>query len=187
MFGLGRGLIIWSVSSFIGVFFVPIINGSNQAIWQAKVAPDLQGRVFSIRRLIAWFVNPAAMLIAGPMADYFLEPAMTEGGTLADALGWLVGTDPGSGMSLMWIVFGFLAFGVAIVSYSIPIIRDVEIILPDHDQEVPLTEVLHNQLQDLLKTRQRLLSTPNSPGRERALKYISQKLRELGRERSRVS
>ena len=58
--GVGSGLVVWVAASFMGAFFTPIINGSNQAIWQSKVAPDLQGRVFSIRRLIAWFVTPAA-------------------------------------------------------------------------------------------------------------------------------
>jgi MFS transporter, DHA3 family, macrolide efflux protein len=31
----------------------PLVNASNQAIWQAKVAPDVQGRVFAVQRLIA--------------------------------------------------------------------------------------------------------------------------------------
>jgi len=86
-------------------------------------------------------------------------------------------------MSLMWIIFGSLAFATSIASYAIPVIRDVEIILPDHDQEIPAQEDFNTQLQDLLRTRQRLLTTPHSPGRERALKHISNELRELGRRR----
>ena len=60
----------------ISSLFGPLINGSNQAIWQSKVAPDVQGRVFSARRLIAWMTNPISPLIAGTLADYVLEPAM---------------------------------------------------------------------------------------------------------------
>ena len=44
--GLGQHLTIWSFSHFGMGFVIPFINGSNQAIWQAKVAPDVQGRVF---------------------------------------------------------------------------------------------------------------------------------------------
>lgn len=44
--GLGRTSIIWTIASFMSMVFVPIANGSSQAIWQAKVAPDVQGRVF---------------------------------------------------------------------------------------------------------------------------------------------
>ncbi len=81
---------------------LPIINGSNQAIWQSKVAPDIQGRVFSIRRLIAWLVSPLAMLIAGPLADRVMEPAMQPGGSLFNSFSPWVGSGPGSGMALLF-------------------------------------------------------------------------------------
>lgn len=133
LMGLGKNLPIWALASFFGMFFVPIINGSNQAIWQSKVAPDLQGRVFSIRRLIAWFVNPVAMLVAGPLADKVLEPAMQANTSLREIFGDLVGVGPGAGMSLIFIFAGLLAMLVGIGGYFIPPIRNVETILPDHD------------------------------------------------------
>jgi hypothetical protein len=133
LLGLADALPGWAIAAFISSFFIPIINGSNQAIWQAKVAPDVQGRVFSIRRLIAWFVSPLAMLIAGPLADKILEPAMTEGGTLSTAFGWLVGTGPGAGMSLMFIFMGLAAACVAIGGYAVRYIRDVDEIFPTHE------------------------------------------------------
>jgi MFS family permease len=133
LMGLGNSLPVWAVASFFGTLFVPIINGSNQAIWQSKVAPDLQGRVFSIRRLIAWFVNPAAFLVAGPLADRLFEPAMQADGFMADTFSMLVGTDPGAGMSLIFIFCGLLAALVGIGGYFVPQIRNVEAILPDHD------------------------------------------------------
>ena len=112
---------------------MPIVNGSNQAIWQSKVPPDLQGRVFSIRRLIAWFVNPASMLIAGPLADFVMEPAMQANGSLAGVFGPLVGTGPGAGMALIFIFTGLLAMLVGAGSYSVQRVREVETLLPDHD------------------------------------------------------
>jgi hypothetical protein len=133
LMGLGNSLPVWAAASFLGVFFIPIINGSNQAIWQSKVSPDLQGRVFSIRRLIAWFVNPAAMLVAGPLADKVFEPAMQSDTALSAVFGGLVGTGPGAGMSLIFIFTGLMAMMVGIAGYFIPVIRDVETILPDHD------------------------------------------------------
>jgi DHA3 family macrolide efflux protein-like MFS transporter len=131
--GLGRSLPIWAIGLFFTTFFVPIINGSNQSIWQAKVAPDLQGRVFSIRRLIAWVTSPIANLLAIPLADDILGPAMMPDGRLADTFGWLVGTGPGAGMSLMLLVTGFLTIGVGLGSYLFPAIRNAEEILPDHE------------------------------------------------------
>jgi DHA3 family macrolide efflux protein-like MFS transporter len=130
--GLGRSLPWWAVGLFFSGFFGPLIDSSNQAIWQSKVAPDVQGRVFATRRLIAWFVNPLATLIAGPMADFVLEPAMQPGGALASQLGFLVGTGAGSGMALIIIVSGIGASLVGVGGYAFRQIRDVEEILPDH-------------------------------------------------------
>jgi MFS transporter, DHA3 family, macrolide efflux protein len=140
-FGLGRSLPIWAIGSFFGAFFVPLINSSNQAIWQSKVAPDVQGRVFATRRLIAWFADPLATLIAGPAADFVMEPAMLPEGALAGSFGGLVGTGAGSGMALISIFAGFAAALVGVGGYFIRAIRDVEEILPDHH----LDEVDANQ------------------------------------------
>ena len=132
LLGLGRSLPLWALGSFFSAFFVPLINSSNQAIWQSKVAPDVQGRVFATRRLIAWFVNPLATLIVGPAADFVMEPAMQPGGALAGHLDWLVGTGAGAGMALIVIIGGLGAALVGAGGYFIRAIRDVEVILPDH-------------------------------------------------------
>jgi hypothetical protein len=113
--------------------FGPLINASNQAIWQAKVAPDLQGRVFSARRLIAWFAQPIAPIIAGTLADFALEPAMRSNGAMASIFGGLVGTGPGAGMGLLMVVCGLAAALVGLSGYFIPAIRNAEDLLPDHD------------------------------------------------------
>src|SRR5688500_13795674 len=74
--GLGTWLPLWVGAMALSAIVGPLINGSNQAIWQSKVAPDVQGRVFSARTLIAWMTNPISPLIAGTLADFVLEPAM---------------------------------------------------------------------------------------------------------------
>jgi MFS transporter, DHA3 family, macrolide efflux protein len=99
------------------------------------LAPDIQGRVFSARRLIAWITQPIAPLIAGVMADKWLEPSMTSGTTnLAATFNGWVGTGPGSGMAILFIFCGFGSALVGLVGYFLPFIRNAESILPDHDQ-----------------------------------------------------
>ena len=88
---VGQDVIAWSVGAFFLLFFTPIVNGSNQALWQAKVAPDVQGRVFSARRFIAQISGPLGILLAGPLADRVFEPAMMVGGAWSSTYGWLVG------------------------------------------------------------------------------------------------
>lgn len=126
----------WAVGIFFSALVVTLINGSNQAIWMAKVSPDVQGRVFSARRLIAWVASPLARLIAGPLADYVMEPSMMEGSPWASAFGGWVGTGPGAGMSLMFVFTALLGLSIILGSYFIPIVRNVETILPDHEAAV---------------------------------------------------
>ncbi|NOH10210.1 MAG: MFS transporter [Chloroflexi bacterium] len=133
--GLPFGLWAWGFGSFMTFFMIMILNGSNQAIWQSKVAPDVQGRVFAVRRLIAQAVGPIAMLLGGPAADAIFEPAMAEGGSLAGTFGWLVGTGPGAGMGLMFVLFGGLGVLISLSGYVVPIVRNVEDVLPDHDYD----------------------------------------------------
>lgn len=133
LLGVGQTPAIWMAASFMGMLFVPLIDGSNQAIWQSKVAPDVQGRVFAIRRLVAWFVNPLANLLAGPLADNVFEPAMQADGAWVSVFGRLVGTGPGSGMGLMFVFAGLLAMSVALGGYLAPTVRTIETLLPDHD------------------------------------------------------
>ncbi len=134
LFGVGRTLPIWVAAMALGNMIIPWLNGSNQAIWQAKVAPDLQGRVFSARRLIAWGANPLSALTAAFLADRIFGPAMMQpNSALANNFGWLVGTQPGSGMALMMIFGGIGVVLVGSLGYLVPAVRNAEDLLPDHD------------------------------------------------------
>jgi len=135
--GLKFGLPVWLVGMVLGAPIVTaLINGSNQAIWQSKVAPDLQGRVFSARRLIAWFTNPISPIIGGTLADFVLEPAMQSQGTLPNTFGWLVGTGPGAGMGLLLVLCGLGMSLVGLAGYFVPVVRNAEDLLADQDQTV---------------------------------------------------
>ncbi|MHB8106364.1 MAG: MFS transporter [Candidatus Cryosericum sp.] len=131
--GLGRSLLVWAVGGFMMMAVLPFLNGSNQAIWQSKIPPPLQGRVFSTRLMIAQVTAPIAMLASGPLADKVFGPAMMPAGRLALAFGWLTGTGKGAGISLMFVVFGLAGAMAGLVGYLIPNVRNVESLIPDHD------------------------------------------------------
>jgi hypothetical protein len=131
LLGLADAPVEWAVAGFLTMFFMPIINGSNQAIWQVKVAPDIQGRVFGVRRLIAQVSWPLAALFAGAVADRVFEPAMRSG-PLAERFGSLIGTGPGAGMALMFVLSGLLGLMVGLLAYAVRMIREVENLLPDN-------------------------------------------------------
>lgn len=132
--GLVGGVPVWILGIALSAIVVPLVNGSNQAIWQAKVAPDVQGRVFSARRLIAWFTNPISPIIAGTLADFVLEPQMRIDSTLSQTFGWLVGTGEGAGMALIIFFCGLLSVLVGVAGYFVPAISKADTMLPDHDE-----------------------------------------------------
>lgn len=135
LLGLGRGVVVWAAGGFFASFFIPIINGSNQAIWQAKVAPDVQGRVFAVRRLIAQITAPLAFVLAGPLADHVFEPAMAPGGALQPVLGGLVGSGSGAGIAVIFLLTAVLGAASGLAGYLFPAVREAEDRLPDHERE----------------------------------------------------
>ncbi len=132
--GVGRTAAFWAGTAFTMSLIFPTVNASSQSIWQSKVPPDLQGRVFSVRLMMAQLGTPLAMLLAGPLADRVFEPGMRMGGAMADVFGWLVGTGPGAGMALMLVFGGVFAAVAALSAYAYRPLRDVERTLADHDE-----------------------------------------------------
>ena len=131
LIGVSPLIPVMAVAGFGLMFTFPIINGSSQAIWQSKVDPDVQGRVFSVRRMIAWSMMPLAYIVAGQLADRVFKPLLMEDGALADSVGQLIGVGPGRGTGFMFIVVGAVSMVVAALGYLNPHVRNVEDELPD--------------------------------------------------------
>ncbi|HSB67622.1 MAG TPA: MFS transporter [Anaerolineales bacterium] len=137
LFLLGAGfrasLPLLAVCGFGVMFTGPFMNASSQAIWQAKVAPDLQGRVFAIRRAIAWSASIISPLLAAPLADYLFKPAMSAGGALSFLLGPIFGVGSSRGVGVMISLVGLLTIVASLVGANVTRLRRVELDLPDHD------------------------------------------------------
>lgn len=129
--GLRPSIPLIASAVFAYSFLMPTMAGCSQAIWQVKVPPDLQGRVFSVRRTIAWSATPIAFVVAGPLADRVFKPLLAEGGALVPSLGGMLGVGPGRGIGLQIIVLGLLTAGTAIAGLFVSRIRRVELDLPD--------------------------------------------------------
>ena len=126
LFASGRTLPVWLVAAFIGSFFVPIMMASDLAIWQSKVPPSLQGRVFSIRSAVRMSTMPLGYLLGGILADGWFEPAMMAGGSLVAAFGWLAGVGPGAGMGVMFLFTAIAGTAMSLAGYLFPAVRNVE-------------------------------------------------------------
>jgi DHA3 family macrolide efflux protein-like MFS transporter len=70
-FGLSPSIIFTAAMSFTIVSLTPIMNAHSQSIWQTQVPRQLQGRVFSVRRVIAQFSAPVGTLMVGLLSANF--------------------------------------------------------------------------------------------------------------------
>lgn len=130
--GLRPLFIFPAVGMFILLFAIPLASGSSQPIFQTRVAPEAQGRVFAIRGMISRSMMPVAFLLAGPLADLVFGPLMVEGGALANTfLGGLLGVGLGRGIGLIFILSGLLLLVVTALAWANPRIRNVEEELPE--------------------------------------------------------
>ncbi|RIK30845.1 MAG: MFS transporter [Chloroflexi bacterium] len=136
-FGLGRTLPHWVIGAACGAVVFPLIDSSSMAILQAKVVPAMQGRFFALFHMARQSLIPVGYLLAGLLADRWLEPAMSPTGTLAPQLGWLVGTGPGAGIALMFVSAALLGSTVCGAGYLFPAVRNIEDELADHDVRTP--------------------------------------------------
>jgi len=134
--GLWESVILIAVFSSVDMFLGPIINGTSQTLWQTKIAPAVQGRVFAVRRMVAFVISPISMLLAGPLADGVFEPAMMPGGALAGSVGEILGTGPGRGVGFMIVIAGLGTTVASAAGWLLPRIRNLEVEIPDGLEEV---------------------------------------------------
>ena len=113
------------------LFSQPIIVSCNQAIWQTKVPSRLQGRVFALQQTLERSLAICAYLLAGPLVDNVLNPLMTEGGIIAQAIGRVINTGMGQGVTLLLVILGAINLMVVAIAYREPRLRRLEKELPD--------------------------------------------------------
>lgn len=129
--GLRPSATLIAVAAFFLMSTGPTINSGGQAIWHAKVPPELQGRVEAMRRLLSWSSLPLAALVAGPLTDYLFEPLLARGGPLAGSLGRLIGVGPGRGIGLFFSLLGLGTLVMLACAWLYPRLRRLEDELPD--------------------------------------------------------
>lgn len=130
--GLRANTWVISLGRIVMLAFIPFAAALSQAVWQVKIPANLQGRVFSIRSMIASSMTPIAFLASGLLADHVFEPLMAQNGALANTFaGTVLGTGPGRGIGLIFVVCCLFLWIESIIAISIPRIRNLETDIPD--------------------------------------------------------
>ena len=120
-----------AAAAFLFMTLNPFVGGLSQAIWQGKVAHQVQGRVFAMRGFIATSTAPLAFLLAGPLADRVFEPLLAPGAALAGTVGKLIGVGRGRGVALLFITLALFIVLAACFFLLHRRLRNVETELPD--------------------------------------------------------
>jgi len=122
------------VALWLGMSVMPLAQAMSQSIWLAKVEPDVQGRVFSIRSMIGQGTAPIALALAGPLADRVFVPLMTGDSGLGTALqGWL-GSGEVAAYGLFFVAIGLYTIIMSMLSWLYGPLRNLERDIPDADE-----------------------------------------------------
>ena len=130
LFGMVRTPLALGIVGFVMMLPYKMSNALLSTVMQAKVPPDMQGRVFAFTSQLSLFAMPLTYLFTGPLVDKYLEPAVGE-------RGWhwvepVVGSMPGAGMGLYIVVCGAIWLAGTLVVYALPAVRHMETDLPNY-------------------------------------------------------
>ena len=126
VFGLGQSLTVWLPAQFCSSLNFPLLGSSQKALWMEAVPPELQGRVFAADELVVRLVSAIATLIAGPLSDRILEPAMQSETILSSLFAPIFGNGAGAGMALLYVSCAIAMFLVGVVGDRLPQLQRLE-------------------------------------------------------------
>ena len=116
---------------FVFYFAFAVAGAASSALFQRKVAPEVQGRVFATTQMLGFVGEPFAYLLVGPLAEFVFGPLLMPGGGLAGSVGQVLGVGEGRGMGLLTVMTGSLIVVVTAMTYLLPSVRRLEQELPD--------------------------------------------------------
>lgn len=134
VFGMVRTPVGLGIAVFVMMLPYKFTNALLASIQQAKIPPDMQGRVYGLISQLSIFALPVTYLVTGPIVDRVLEPAV--GGNHWHWVDGLVGHEAGAGMGLYIITCGTLLLMASVWVYALPVVRHLERDLPDF-QAIP--------------------------------------------------
>jgi hypothetical protein len=81
--------------------------------------------------MVTGAASPLAYLLAGPLADRIFEPLLAANGPLAHGVGQVLGTGPGRGIGLLFVLMGLVKIAITLLGQANAHVRNVEDELPD--------------------------------------------------------
>ncbi|MFF7454508.1 amino acid adenylation domain-containing protein [Kitasatospora sp. NPDC008115] len=133
--GLHAGLWVIAAGAFGMSFALSLVNGVYSTIVQVKVPQRFHGRVFALNTLVAWSTLPLGHGVIAPLGSAVFGPLMEPDGALAPVFGPLIGTGPGRGIALMYVLFGLAMLVLVAVGLRLPSLARFDREVPDAEPD----------------------------------------------------
>ncbi|MER7705094.1 amino acid adenylation domain-containing protein [Kitasatospora sp. NPDC097605] len=133
--GLHAGLWVIAAGAFGMSFALSLVNGVYSTIVQVKVPQRFHGRVFALNTLVAWSTLPLGHGVIAPLGSAVFGPLMEPDGALAPVFGPLIGTGPGRGIALMYVLFGLAMLVLVAVGLRLPALARFDREVPDAEPD----------------------------------------------------
>ena len=111
-FGASRITSVVAVLAFLYTVGFAVVSAASQTVWQSHVPLEVQGRVFSVRRMVAFSLNPLSVLVSVPLVESMFGPLLSNPAA-AWPLTQIWGVGPAAAMGLMASLCGLLCAVVA--------------------------------------------------------------------------
>ncbi|GAA2748108.1 amino acid adenylation domain-containing protein [Kitasatospora cinereorecta] len=129
--GLSPHLWVVGAGAFAMSLALNVLNGIYFTTVQVKVAQRFHGRVFALNTVISWSTLPLGFGLVAPLGSRLFEPLLAAHGPLASTVGRVLGTGPGRGTALLYLVFAAAMAVIVLVARRIPTLRDFDTSVPD--------------------------------------------------------
>jgi hypothetical protein len=114
--GLRADLVTIGVGVFGMSLWLTVLNGIYATIVHVKVPQRFHGRVFALNVMIAWSTTPIGFGLVAPYGSALFEPLLAPGGALTPTVGAMIGTGPGRGIALLYVLFAVAMTVLAVVA-----------------------------------------------------------------------
>ncbi|MGC5011355.1 amino acid adenylation domain-containing protein [Streptosporangium sp. DT93] len=131
LIGLRPNLWLIGAGAFGLSFALSLVNGMIMTIIQVKVPHRFQGRVIAVNTMIAAATVPIGFGVVAPLAGPLLDPLLAPGGPLAGTLGAVIGTGPGRGIALLYLLSGVCMVLLVIAGSRIRVLSRFDERVPD--------------------------------------------------------
>ncbi|MCR8844300.1 MFS transporter [Paenibacillus sp. SC116] len=128
--GVTTNIYFLIAAGFVFLSALPFINTSADVLVRRNIDNEKQGRVWGIIGILSQLGFVIAYSLAGLLADRVFNPLLQEGGLLASTVGQYIGTGPGRGIGLLFIISGIFVVIIAVITSRIKSIRELDV---NHD------------------------------------------------------